>query len=181
MEIEKVYDKEHAEFMNSFIAEYKMRGWGEEHEVPYNWYGQRGWIDALLHKGDVLLVCELKPRLGNVGEAIRQVKQAREAFLKACPSYASFNDIHYPLVLKATEENLGTCREYLNLIKDLEVIFWSGDKELQERINSKYGILDGGDRSADNEQMARAICLICHKPIEDNRAMCDDCLKFGWK
>lgn len=131
---DEIWDKDHAKFMKGFVAEYKAQGWSEEHEVPYNWYGQRGWIDVLLHKGNTLLVCELKPKLENVGETIRQIKQAQEVFLKALPSYKKFDDIQYLLVLKANDENLRLCKKYFDLLKDLDVFFWSENKEKDKSL-----------------------------------------------
>jgi len=173
-----IFDKEHAEFMNQFISEYKEKGYNVEHEVPYNWYGDRGFIDIVLCKGNKLIICELKPQLTDIGETIRQVRKAEDVFLKAKPEYSRFEDIKFVLVLKATNENLEVCKQYSEVLKGVKVIFWNTDKKAQERISLEYENLLHGRLEAENN--VRTICLICKKPVYSDLALCDDCAKIRW-
>ncbi len=51
-----------------------------EVEKPYNHYGSRGFIDILFTFGPYTTsICEVKPVLNNLGEALRQLRRAHEA------------------------------------------------------------------------------------------------------
>ena len=72
-------DKKHRELMTRFI-EYTERSTKKyfpdmrfEIEKPYNHYGSRGFIDILFSAGTATTsICEVKPVLYNIGEALRQ-------------------------------------------------------------------------------------------------------------
>lgn len=93
-------DQKHAEMLNAYAkwyrGTYKGNGYDVELEieVPFNHYGERGFID-LLAKRIVPLrdstrkivdidifydLCELKTHIDDLGETIRQVKRAKEFF-----------------------------------------------------------------------------------------------------
>ncbi len=176
-EQKEIQDKAHREMMSEFVKDKKKEGYEAETEVPYNFYGRSGFIDVILKERNKLFVCELKPRLFNVGEAIRQVKQAQEFFLRARPEYSKFQEVHYFLIIKANEENLQVCAENKEMMKEIPIMFWETDKDNQERTNREYIEILQGKSTGRNRTEVRKLCLVCHKPIthRTNGNFCHDC------
>ncbi len=179
MESEEKPDKKHRDMLNEFIKEkieqgYKFVG----SEIIYSYYGKEGSIDVILKnkEGNRLFVCELKPKLVDLGKAIRQVKRAKEFFVNARPEFSKFKEIDYLLVLKATRENLEMCTEYINLIRGIDVLFWHINKERQDLANSIYkGILDGRYKLKP-KTVTKKLCMLCKKPVTKWN-LCYDCYK----
>lgn len=100
-------DKKHAEMMRAYVEWYRNTYKVEdthdvevEIEVPFNWYGERGFVDLLakrtipvyapfvgrnpeikiIGKDCFYDICELKTRIEDLGETIRQIRRAKEFF-----------------------------------------------------------------------------------------------------
>lgn len=145
-----IYDGKHAALMQSFISVSLREGFEFVGcEVPYNHYGDRGVVDVVLRKrkarrgGGVWQVCELKPVLADVGETIRQVHRAREYFQKARPDLFTGGmeeEVHFLLVLEASEHNLTVLRNHADLFTGMEVVFHHENHALRDRCQSTFEI-----------------------------------------
>ena len=67
-------DRKHAEMIRAYIDRFALENY--QTEVPYNYYGSRGFVDLVVIGKKVKLV-EFKTRLDDIGEIIRQVKNQR--------------------------------------------------------------------------------------------------------
>jgi len=134
-----VHDEVHARLMKLFLTEKR----GCQIEVPFNYYGSRGFIDVLEDlrpaRNEVHLF-ELKPNLSqDIGEMIRQLKGYKEFYPKAaCDESATYLMF---LVSYATDENIGIIEKYKELF-----------------IAAQIGImLAGGDKRTD---FPRLVCIL---------------------
>lgn len=163
MESEEKPDIKHRDMLNEFIEEMTKRGWEMlDSEVHYHYYGMKGYVDVVLGKGDNLLVCELKPELiyrekPDLGKTMRQVNQAKESFVKARPEFSKFKKREYPLVLRASDENIDLCEEYINLLRNINIVFFDKDLEKEERFNRLYNEILGGKQRI----KIRKLCVLC--------------------
>ena len=142
----KIYDRRHAAFMESFITASIARGFRLHGcEVPYNHYGNRGVVDVLLRKatpandGFEWHVCELKPVLADIGEAIRQVQKSAQYFRESRRdlfSSARSHSFRFPLVLEASAHNFQLWREHSHLFRDIEVLFHHEDPHTLSQIEN---------------------------------------------
>ena len=106
---ERIY-KEHFPDMNFEI------------EKPYNHYGSRGFIDILFTFGNFTTsICEVKPVLHNLGEALRQLRRAHEAILNHAIKDYQINDMIYlRLVTKFSEDNIEIIRTSYPILKNIK-------------------------------------------------------------
>jgi hypothetical protein len=119
-------DHKHASFTQSFIAKKQREGFRLVGcEVMFNYFGDRGVIDVVLRKDypserrAIWVLCEIKPDLHDIGEAIRQVRRAEQYFCRARPDLRVKdweNEYEFVLVLEASKQNL---LEVLDLHRDL--------------------------------------------------------------
>lgn len=140
-------DQLHASLMQQFLEAMESEYEVVEVEAPYNHYGFRGFVDVVLRSRakDPIprwRVCELKPELTDLGEAVRQVKKAQRYFCQARGDLLGREEyeIEFPLVLLATYENLHMCIHYFNVLRDIKVEFFSPDREMTRAIANRYEI-----------------------------------------
>ena len=120
-------DKRHRELMTRYI-EYTERSYKEhftdiifEIEKPYNHYGSRGFIDILFSIGLTTSICEVKPVLYNIGEALRQLRRAHNVILDKAITDFKINDIIYlRLVTNFSEENIEIIRNSYSILKNVK-------------------------------------------------------------
>ena len=93
-----------------------------EVEKPYNHYGSRGFIDILFTFGPYTTsICEVKPVLNNLGEALRQLRRAHEAILNnAIKDYPINDHIYLRLVTEFSEENVKIIRNSYPILKNVK-------------------------------------------------------------
>jgi len=93
-----------------------------EIEKPYNHYGSRGFIDILFTFGKYTTsICEIKPVLYNLGEALRQLKRAHDAILNNAITDYPINDMIYlRLVTIFSEENVEIIRSSYSMLKNVK-------------------------------------------------------------
>lgn len=107
-------------------------------EVPFCYYGLNGVIDILETDSDRTCIYEIKPLLINLNEGIRQLKKAKEYFLKIRNS-----DIQLYLVTYCSEENI---KIYLDNIETLivgKISVWFYTFDNDKNIISSCGIAIG--------------------------------------
>lgn len=113
-------DQEHAELIEEFL---QLEEWQnpEEYKIeePYNYYGERGFIDLLIIMKGTYYLFEFKTELRDIGETIRQVKKMGKYYPKE--KDLSSESIHSYLVVKDTEENRKRIWKHRNLFKDIFV------------------------------------------------------------
>ncbi len=171
----RILDKEHADMARGIAKEFKKRGYKTRVEMPYDYYDERGFVDVVAWNNDELLACELKPLLINISETLKQVNQTRDSFLQSHPNLAQSLKVRYPLVLRATTDNLNVCEAYLDLLKDADIIFWHEDKEIEVGISQRYK--EYVERGVPTNIIVTNVCTICRDAI-DNGALCDYCRKM---
>ncbi|MBI1390792.1 MAG: hypothetical protein GC154_20375 [bacterium] len=120
-------------------------------EVMFNHYGDRGVVDVALRKEDPVkrlmewLICEMKPWLADVGEAIRQVRRAQEYFCLSRPDFARkgwVNQYRFLLVLEANDQNAAQVQQYRDLFHGMEIAWHHQDEALRRRILYRIEIDD---------------------------------------
>ena len=101
----KTKDNKHAEIMNYIVKNLRYtKGFPEnsqsiEVESPYNYYGDRGFVDIVVYSKNTILkrdnitekffhydsltLWEIKTELNDIGELLRQINRAQKYFLKA--------------------------------------------------------------------------------------------------
>ncbi len=147
-----VHDSEHATLIEAYINASRKKGFELVGcEVPYNYYGNRGFIDVILKRTDNQtrtvhwLICEMKTKLCDVGGTIRQVKKAEQFFFKDkekdIVDRKYVNLFEYPLVLKATSENYDIYTSYRKIFKDIKVMFFDANSSIFENTESRLEIL----------------------------------------
>ena len=134
-------DKKHRELMTKFIEYAEKEHYDNEGlrttlskkypaitkeflievEKPYNHYGSRGFIDVLFSVGFSTSICEVKPVLYNLGEAIRQLRRAQDAIKKNAITDFHINDLIYlRLVTNFSEENIAIIRKSYSILKNIK-------------------------------------------------------------
>jgi len=123
-----INDRKHRELMTKYI-EYIEQSNKEyfpdikfEIEKPYNYYGSRGFIDVLFSAGErTTSICEVKPVLYNLGEALRQLRRAHDAILNNVITDFKINDIIYlRLVTNFNEENIEIIENSYPILKNVD-------------------------------------------------------------
>jgi len=119
-------------------------------EMPWSYYGHRGILDLALRSRALVggkrqwVLCEMKPELLDVGEAIRQVKKVRQYFLRDEDRKGMLegeaSEVTCPLVLLASEFNLVRCMKYYRVLRDIDIVFFSKDSAVADAVAAKYEI-----------------------------------------
>ncbi len=171
----RILDKEHADMAKGFVKDLKKRGYKTRVEMPYDYYSEGGFVDVVAWSNDELVTCELKPTLVNIDETLRQINHTRNFFLIAKPELAESRKPRNLLVLKATTDNLNICGQYLDLLHDVDLVFWHEDKEIEARISQRYK--EYVERGVPTNVIVSNVCTICRDAIERG-ALCDYCRKI---
>jgi len=119
-------------------------------ERSWGFYGHRGTLDvalkskALVDGKRLWLLCELKPKLLDVGQAVRQVKKVEAYFFRDEDQRKLLSDepceIVCPLVLLANERNLLCCVKYCHLLSEVDIIFFHKDPAVANATAGKYEV-----------------------------------------
>lgn len=150
MRTQKPYDHRHSDMLKEYIFNKEKQGYKlYGTEVIYNKPRGHGFIDAVLFRiipgttSTEWLVAEIKPTIDNVGEAIRQVKSAKEYFFqhhKHLLKTHNIKSIKYPLVIWADQQNLDQCLEYAVLFKEMDLEFFHSNETISNEILNKFEI-----------------------------------------
>lgn len=130
-------DLRHRTLLNKLLELKDFENWHKpidvEIEYPYNYYGDRGFIDVLAITKDTTSIYEIKPDLENLGEAIRQLRKA-ENILKKLNYSGSHEETHYTrfidtridmiLVTELNEENYLILEASFKILDNLPHRFW---------------------------------------------------------
>jgi transcriptional regulator with XRE-family HTH domain len=71
-QLDRLIDASHAALQESAVRQVRAIGWRSEVEVSFNWYGDRGRVDAVAFHEETgtLLIVEVKVRLGDVQDTL---------------------------------------------------------------------------------------------------------------
>lgn len=71
-QLDRLIDAAHAALQEVVVREQRAKGWQSEVEVSFNWYGDRGRVDAVAFHEETgtLLIVEVKVRFGDVQETL---------------------------------------------------------------------------------------------------------------
>jgi transcriptional regulator with XRE-family HTH domain len=71
-QLDRLMDASHAALQESMVRQYRASGWRSEVEVSFNWYGDRGRVDAVAFHEETgtMLIVEVKVRLGDVQDTL---------------------------------------------------------------------------------------------------------------
>ena len=121
-----VSDHAHAALMNAYIQAMEEAGYSlSATECVWQHFGFRGIIDTIHIKGSRVIVTELKTQLIDIGQAIRQVRLAKEYLHLARPDVVEGLVPAHRLVIEATEENYALYALHHSLFQDVDVRFFS--------------------------------------------------------
>ncbi len=156
-------DVAHASFMEEFIRAMSVTFDVVGVEMPWAWFGHRGILDVALRSKELVrgerhwLLCELKPDLIDVGEALRQVKKVQQYFMQDQKKLVGdeAHAVTCPLVLLASESNLAKCMRYYHLLKGVHIMFFNADTAVTDMIAGKYEVFQATKAAYEaNEQLA---------------------------
>jgi len=117
-------DKRHRELVNSFLGYVKKRNLKYDVEQPYNWYGSRGIVDVVVYDKNGYNLVECKPRLDDVGGAIRQVNK-QERYYPLCYGVSSYK-VRSWLLFPFDSHNEKIMHENINLLSKVNIIIFNG-------------------------------------------------------
>jgi transcriptional regulator with XRE-family HTH domain len=71
-QLDRLMDASHAAVQEAVVRQVRATGWRSEVEVSFNWYGDRGRVDAVAFHEETgtLLIIEVKVRLGDVQDTL---------------------------------------------------------------------------------------------------------------
>jgi len=71
-QLDRLMDASHAALQETAVRQVRAIGWRSEVEVSFNWYGDRGRVDAVAFHEETgtLLIVEVKVRLGDVQDTL---------------------------------------------------------------------------------------------------------------
>lgn len=107
-------------------------------EVPFSSYGLRGVIDILVKSPECMRIIEVKPRLINLNEAIRQLKTAKTYYKSSYPYnnnlYLCKDYFRLEIVTFCSTENIKIIMDNLEtiLVANIMVYFYKVDKLTNE-------------------------------------------------
>ena len=124
----EISDRVHRELMSKYVEYCEKYNLGELHveiEKPYNHYGQRGFIDifSVNRNAGSYNVCEVKPSLENLGEAIRQLKKVESALESGMTLDYDIAGLRgfYRLVTLFNEHNYSIISDSYVLLKNVKI------------------------------------------------------------
>jgi hypothetical protein len=89
-------------------------------EVPYNNYGERGYVDLVQNRNSATYITELKSCPKSANKVIRQFQKMKDNFVKG----TSYSDLHdqkfYWLVFTASYRNLEHIKQNLKMYESLQ-------------------------------------------------------------
>ena len=110
----------------SYLEDLSEIGFKEDIHVEeyYNLYGQRGFVDVLTvhHDCETIHLYEVKPRLDNLGEAIRQLNRADDVIKKgALEEICVYSRRLKTIVSLFTERNYNILKESYPILKNTDI------------------------------------------------------------
>lgn len=135
-------DHKHAAMIRHWLSLNGQSAQKYEVEVPYNYYGSRGFIDLVMHfKGGTHHIIEFKTKIEDFGATIRQIKQAREFYPKTVG--IQHQDIVQMLILLDTIENRGIYKENAKILEDsfIHVFFIPPKGKITDAGEGKFEVL----------------------------------------
>lgn len=125
-------------------------------EIPYNFYGFKGWVDLVeIIKGipnvckNVVFLTELKTQLQDIGETIRQVKRMNDYFLKGCTiikglkvNLSEQDTCHSKLIILDTQDNIDIFQKYRTLFNGIHTEFWTLHCEACTKSYNIFGVVE---------------------------------------
>lgn len=115
-------DQKHAEMVKSWVKPYIVAKIPFEMEVPYNFFGERGFVDLVVHGNHYELLYEFKTQIDDLGETIRQFKRMATFYPKC--SRSSFKPYRSMLILLDTPENTSIFFKYCEMFNGMVVCFY---------------------------------------------------------
>jgi len=113
-------DEGHAEMIRSWIGRmrYVERKIPFELEVPYNFFGERGFIDLVVRAENHELLFEFKTQIDDLGKTIRQFKRMTTSYPKCRGLARRYGSM---LILLDTPENEAILRKYHEMLDGLNI------------------------------------------------------------
>ena len=147
----KLYDGAHASMLEAYIRAKTAEGYrllGTE--VPYQRGKGYGYVDVVMKRQagggsqtTQLLVAELKTVILNLGQAIRQVNAAKQAFLASHSDLITSNrpvTVDYPLVVWASQSNVRCLTEFAHVLADTTVEVFHQDQPTAKSMAGRLEI-----------------------------------------
>lgn len=138
----RVKDEKHADMINAYIEMHEKYSGSAirvnfEYEVPFNYYGNRGWVDLVQHQSnDITMLIEFKTKLLDIGETLRQYKNMKEFYPKYKPAKPPREYISQLIILD-THENREIFFKNKRLFKGINVVFFDMKKGLISPARAK--------------------------------------------
>lgn len=121
-------DQKHAEMIKSWIKRmrYVETRMPFELEVPYNFFGERGFIDLVVRVGNYELLFEFKTQIDDLGKTLRQFKRMMMFYPKCRGLVRCY---HSMLILLDTPENEATIRKYQEMLDGLNIRLYNPNSQ----------------------------------------------------
>lgn len=102
-------------------------------EVPYNNYGERGYVDLVLNTMDKTYIAEIKSNPESANQVIRQFQKMRQNFVSGTEYGEILEEKIYWLIFTASQSNLDHIKNntqmYLSIQRNEEVAILMADEE----------------------------------------------------
>lgn len=146
----KLYDGAHASMLEAYIRAKAAEGYrllGTE--VPYQRGKGYGYVDVVMERKasagttTQLLVAEIKTAIFNLGQTIRQVNAAKQAFLTSHANLVSNHEpvaVNYPLVVWASQSNIHCLSEFAHVLADTTIEIFHQDEAIAKSMASRLEI-----------------------------------------
>jgi hypothetical protein len=139
-------------------------------EVPYNNYGERGYVDLVRSQNGETHVIELKSKPRSANQVIRQFQKMQSNFLEGTNYENICSNIEFKLIFTASYRNLEHLKQNKNMYRSLDVnicmadergrveAVWDTEGEIRDSLFSN---LNGVRKEKD-----MFICQICGKEYQ---------------
>lgn len=123
-----IRDEKHRRLMSNYIKDIEeLNTISEEFHIelekPYNYYGSRGFMDIIYTSDVSTSICEVKPDLSNLGEAIRQLRKAEDAIkndaIKDFP--IRYSKLFLRIISILNENNIKIIKESYSILKNVDI------------------------------------------------------------
>ena len=139
-------------------------------EVPYNNYGERGYVDLVRSQNGNTQIIELKSKPKSANKVIRQFQKMKNNFLQGT-DYQQINpDTEFKLIFTASYRNLQHLKKNKNMYRSLNTAVcmadetgkveavWNSDGQIRELLfNNLNGV---------RKEKEMFICEICGKEYQ---------------
>ncbi len=147
-----IKDEKHAKMITEYIKfiklkreEFGLEEWEFETEVPYNYYGDRGYVDLIVIEKNKFdfgyhkkYLFEFKTEIRDVGEMLRQFKRMKKYYPKTDDDMSEYS---FNIFVLVNDKNINTILDNIEYIGEkfikLYMLFFNMEKETVKSYHNK--------------------------------------------